>query len=91
MPVPRDAILLAIFIGEEDCLQHQALYGAIALKAREQPLAGASVLRGPLGFGHFGRLHTTKVLRLLGGSAHRDRDRRQPGKKSTPSWRCWTA
>jgi hypothetical protein len=40
------------------------LYEAIVLKAREQHLAGATVLRGPLGFGHSSRLHTTKVLRL---------------------------
>jgi PII-like signaling protein len=64
MPVPRDAILLAIFIGEEDRLEHQPLYEAIVLNAREQPLAGASLLRGPLGFGHSSRQPTTEVLAL---------------------------
>jgi uncharacterized protein len=64
MQVPRDAMLLRIFIGEDDRHEHLPLYEAIVLKAREQPLAGATVLRGPLGFGHSSRLHTAKVLRL---------------------------
>ena len=64
MQVPRDAVLLRIFIGEDDRHQHLPLYEAIVLKAREQHLAGATVLRGPMGFGHSSRLHTTKVLRL---------------------------
>jgi uncharacterized protein len=64
MQVPRDAMLLRIFIGEDDRHQHLPLYEAIVLKAREQHLAGATVLRGPMGFGHSSRLHTAKVLRL---------------------------
>jgi PII-like signaling protein len=64
MQVPHDAVLLRIFIGEDDRHQHLPLYEAIVLKARERHLAGATVLRGPLGFGHSSRLHTTKVLRL---------------------------
>ncbi|HXZ02994.1 MAG TPA: DUF190 domain-containing protein [Stellaceae bacterium] len=64
MRVPQDAMLLRIFIGEDDRLEHLALFEAIVLKAREQHLAGATVLRGPLGFGHSSRLHTAKVLRL---------------------------
>ncbi|HWI29437.1 MAG TPA: DUF190 domain-containing protein [Stellaceae bacterium] len=64
MQVPRDAVLLRIFIGEDDHHQHLPLYEAIVLKAREQHLAGATVLRGPMGFGHSSRLHTAKVLRL---------------------------
>ncbi len=64
MQVPRDAMLLRIFIGEDDRHQHLPLFEAIVLKAREQHLAGATVLRGPMGFGHSSRLHTTKVLRL---------------------------
>jgi uncharacterized protein len=64
MQVPRDAMLLRIFIGEDDRHEHLPLYEAIVLKAREQHLAGATVLRGPLGFGHSSRLHTAKVLRL---------------------------
>jgi uncharacterized protein len=64
MQVPRDAMLLRIFIGEDDRHQHLPLYEAIVLKAREHHLAGATVLRGPMGFGHSSRLHTAKVLRL---------------------------
>jgi uncharacterized protein len=64
MQVPQDAMLLRIFIGEDDQHQHLPLYEAIVLKARERHLAGATVLRGPMGFGHSSRLHTTKVLRL---------------------------
>jgi len=64
MPLHRDAILLRIFIGEDDKAGHKPLYEAIVLKAREMHLAGATVLRGPLGFGHSSRLHTTKILRL---------------------------
>lgn len=64
MQIPRDAMLLRIFIGEDDRHQHLPLYEAIVLKAREQHLAGTTVLRGPMGFGHSSRLHTAKVLRL---------------------------
>jgi uncharacterized protein len=64
MQVPRDAVLLRIFIGEDDRHEHLPLYEAIVLKAREHHLAGATVLRGPMGFGHSSRLHTAKVLRL---------------------------
>ncbi len=64
MPVPKNAVLLRIFLGQDDRAGHQPLYEAIVLKAREQGLAGATVLRGPMGFGHSSMLHTTKVLRL---------------------------
>ncbi len=64
MQVPLDAILLRIFIGESDRWHHQPLYEAIVLKARELHLAGATVLRGPMGFGKSSRLHTSKILRL---------------------------
>lgn len=64
MPPTRDAVLLRIFIGEDDKAGHQPLYEAIVLKAREMHLAGATVLRGPKGFGHSSVLHTTKILRL---------------------------
>ncbi len=64
MDVPKDAMLLRIFFGEQDRFEHQALYEAIVQKAREMHLAGATVLRGPMGFGHSSRLHTAKVLRL---------------------------
>ena len=62
MDLPRDAMLLRVFIGEDAKFQHRPLYQAIVLKAREVHLAGATVLRGPLGFGHSTRLHSMKVL-----------------------------
>ena len=64
MQIPQDAVLLRIFIGESDRWQHRPLYEAIVLKAREVHLAGATVLRGPMGFGKSSRLHTAKILRL---------------------------
>ena len=64
MQIPKDAILLRIFIGEDDKCGRQPLYEAIVLKAREMHLGGATVIRGPLGFGHSSRLHTAKILRL---------------------------
>jgi len=64
MQIPTDAILLRIFLGESDRWEHQPRYEAIVLKARELHLAGATVLRGPMGFGKASRLHTAKILRL---------------------------
>jgi PII-like signaling protein len=64
MQIPKQALLLRIFIGEDDKFGASPLYEAIVLKAREQHLAGATVLRGPMGFGASSRLHTTKILRL---------------------------
>jgi len=64
MQVEEKAALLRIFIGENDRFGQYPLYEAIVLKAREQGLAGATVLRGPMGFGHSSRLHTAKILRL---------------------------
>jgi uncharacterized protein len=64
MQVPKDAMLLRIFLGESDKAGHRPLYEEIVLKAREAHLAGATVLRGPMGFGHSSRLHTAKILRL---------------------------
>lgn len=64
MHLPRDAVLVQIFLGEEDKANRRPLYEAIVLKAREMHLAGATVLRGHVGFGHSMRLHTTKILRL---------------------------
>ena len=62
--MPRDAVLLRIFIGEDDKYRGRPLYETIVLRAREQHLAGATVLRGPMSFGHSSRLHTAKILRL---------------------------
>jgi len=56
--------LLRIFVGEDDRADSHPLYEALVLKAREMHLAGATVLRGALGFGRSSRLHTAKILRL---------------------------
>jgi PII-like signaling protein len=64
MQIPNEALLLRIFLGESDMHDGQPLYEAIVLKARELHMAGATVLRGPMGFGHSSRLHTAKILRL---------------------------
>jgi PII-like signaling protein len=64
MKIPKQGYLLRIFIGESDKWNRTPLYEAIVLKARELHLAGATVLRGPMGFGANSRLHTSKILRL---------------------------
>ena len=64
MQIPRDAVLLRIFFGEDDKFGGLPLYEAIVLKARELHVAGATMLRGHVGFGHSSRIHTTKILRL---------------------------
>jgi len=64
MQIPEEAVLLRIFIGESDRWEHRPLYEAIVLKAREKHLGGATVLRGPMGFGKTSRLHTAKILNL---------------------------
>ncbi len=64
MKIPQDGYLLRVFLGESDKWQGRPLYEAIVMKARELHLAGATVLRGPMGFGAKSRLHTAKILRL---------------------------
>ncbi|HEY6394379.1 MAG TPA: DUF190 domain-containing protein [Candidatus Binataceae bacterium] len=64
MQIPKDATLLRIFTGESDRFDGKPLYEAIVLKTRELHLAGATVLRGPMGFGKSSRLHSAKILRL---------------------------
>ena len=64
MQIPKDAQLLRIFIGENKQCEGRPLYEAIVMKAREMHVAGATVLRGGVGFGHSSRLHTAKILRL---------------------------
>ncbi len=66
MHLPVDSTLLRIFIGESDRHDGRPLYEAIVLKARESGLAGATVIRSPMGFGATSRLHTAKILRLSG-------------------------
>ena len=64
MKVPHDAVLLRIFTSLDDKSVLNPLYRAIIEKAREMHLAGATMLRGHVGYGHSSRLHTTKILRL---------------------------
>jgi len=64
MKLPEDAMLLRILIGESDRWHHQPLYEALVLKARELGLAGATVLRSPMGFGASSHVHTAKILQL---------------------------
>ncbi len=64
MESPKTATLLRLFVGERERYGHQPLYEAIVLKAREHGLAGATVLRGIVGYGHSSKLHTAKILRL---------------------------
>lgn len=64
MRIPEQALLLRIFIGESDRHDDRPLYEAIVLAARAFGLAGATVLRGPMGYGRSSRLHTAKILRL---------------------------
>ena len=64
MQIPREAVLLQIFFGENDRYHRLPLHEAIVLKAREMHLGGATVLRGHIGFGHSSRIHTGRFLRL---------------------------
>jgi PII-like signaling protein len=64
MEIPREAVLLRIFIGENHRYHRLPLYEAIVLKAREMHLAGATVLRGPMGFGKSSRLHAAKRFKI---------------------------
>ena len=64
MKLPEEAELLRIFIGESDHFQGKPLYEVIVRRARERHMAGATVLRGIMGFGAQSRMHTAKILRL---------------------------
>ena len=64
MKISEDGELLRIFIGESDRWHGKPLYEAIILKAREMGIAGATMMRGLMGFGAASRIHTAKILRL---------------------------
>ncbi len=64
MQLPEEAVLLRVFTGEQVKYGNKPLYEAVVLKARELQLAGATVLRGPMGYGHSSRIHTAKILDL---------------------------
>jgi uncharacterized protein len=62
--LPQEGCLLRVFVGEDDKHEGKPLYEWLVLKAREQGLAGATVLRGLMGFGAHSRLHTFRIERL---------------------------
>jgi uncharacterized protein len=62
--LPQEGCLLRVFVGEDDKHEGKPLYEWLVLKARQQGLAGATVLRGLMGFGAHSRLHTFKIERL---------------------------
>ena len=64
MKLPEESELLRVFVGESDRFEGRPLYQAIVEQARSRGMAGASVLRGLMGFGATSRLHTVKVLRI---------------------------
>jgi len=64
MKNPTEAILLRIYLTEAEKWEHKPLYEAIVLRAREKGLAGATVLRGPMGYGRSSHMHTAKILDL---------------------------
>ena len=64
MPLPQEGCLLRLFIGEDDKHEGRALYEWLVLEARQRGLAGATVVRGIMGFGAHSRLHTVRVERL---------------------------
>jgi PII-like signaling protein len=64
MQIPQAAMLLRVFTGEADRYHGKPLHSAIVLKARELHLAGATVLRGPMGYGRSSRVHRAGFLEL---------------------------
>jgi PII-like signaling protein len=64
MKIPQDGNLLRIFIGEQDRWEGKPLYEAIVVLARKDGMAGATVVKGCMGFGRKSHMHTAKILRL---------------------------
>ena len=64
MTLPSDCRLMRIYVGESETYEGKPVFESIVLKARETGLAGATVLRGPMGYGQSSQLHTAKILRL---------------------------
>ncbi len=64
MKIPKEGKLLRIFIGEQDKWNHEPLHEAIVKLAKQEGLAGATAIKGFLGFGCKSRMHTAKLLRL---------------------------
>src|SRR5262245_59560730 len=64
MKISEEGQLLRVFVGESDKWEGKPLYEALVFKAREMGLAGATMLRGLMGYGAASRVHTAKILRL---------------------------
>ncbi len=64
MGIPENGLLLRIFIGEDDTYRGKPLYEHIVMEAKKRKLAGATVIRGIMGFGAKSHLHTAKLLRI---------------------------
>jgi PII-like signaling protein len=64
MTIPTEGKLIRIFVGESDRWEGRPLYEAIVMAARQRGLAGATVMKGFMGFGAHSRIHTAKVLEL---------------------------
>ncbi len=64
MESPTEAVLLRIYLTEAAKWEHKPMYEAIVMRARENGLSGATVLRGPMGYGRSSHLHTAKILDL---------------------------
>jgi PII-like signaling protein len=64
MESPTEAVLLRIYLTEAAKWEHKPMYEAIVMRAREKGLSGATVLRGPMGYGRSSHLHTAKILDL---------------------------
>ena len=96
MELPEDAILLRIFIGESDRHRNRPLYEAIVLKARELQMAGATMLRGPMGYGASSRIHTANHTTFpgfafgRGNRGHRGQDQWFPAvsRRDDERWTC---
>jgi hypothetical protein len=90
MNVPKDAMLLRIFFGEEDRFEGNPLHEAIVRKAREMHVAGATVFRGPMGFGHSSRLHNGGASSMPRRGRRRiqvnDAERRAKASAKTREW-----
>jgi uncharacterized protein len=62
--IPEQAVSLRIYFGEQDQYEHKPLYEVLVMEARKMHMAGATVYRSPLGFGHSSLVHSSKILRL---------------------------
>jgi PII-like signaling protein len=64
MDISKDLSLLRIFVSSTDIIDHKPLYEVVTVKAKEEGLAGATVLRGVMGFGASSKIHSSKFWEL---------------------------